>query len=84
LGAIFLTIGVAVLLDQERQRFGYIFQDKRDQYDRRAGSDEHPLPAISVDQSLAENGGQNAADCVAAGGEGDEASADLDRHILDP
>jgi len=29
-------------------------------------------------------GGQNAADCVAAGGEGDEPGADLDRHILGP
>jgi hypothetical protein len=34
----FPQFGVAVQLDQERQRLWYIFQDERDQHDRRAGA----------------------------------------------
>ncbi|MNL47773.1 hypothetical protein D3C87_1705780 [compost metagenome] len=71
----FAQMGVAVLLHQEGQRFRHVLEDERDQHHRGARGEEHRLPAVGLDELLAEQRGEDAADRVAAAHQRDHQAA---------
>ena len=75
-------MAVVVMVDQERQRFRHGLHDERDQQQRRTGRDEHRLPSVNLDELLADQGGQDATDRIAAEHQRHHPTTDLLRRVF--